>query len=483
MPGHGFGYGYGAVGHARRAPLMAGGGTPTPTPAPDPTLPALDAIVAHYDSAAIVPQADNTALAAWDDISGSGAHAAQADGAKQPRYRTGGAGGRPYVAFDGTDDHLLIAAPGALRTAMDSQSYTVLAVIEGAAGGDHSCIFGVGDGGSNPWLWAGATNIGWSAVNTNARVAGAGAGFQTLGLVSEKGELLPGFNPDFKRHVYRGTLYACSTLAAGATGGGTLRIGAGLNGTAFPFKGRIYRILVWNRRLSPAELMAAEAYFCQFYSQSHPAVEHGRFLHLDGDSRTAGIGASGDAAAGYLPYKIASGLDFPLGTYSVHAIGGIRIDQLIAKGGEIDAAAQALAGMDPAIAHRLIYEEYFNSRALAVGDTATAGTLAYQTAEYLAARRAGMPGGLRIMGQSPCDHAGTSLPQPTAWAAYMQANRAALGLDGLADVWASAIGGEAACPDSPPYAPYWADGIHLTAAGQDVQAGVVISACNALAGW
>jgi len=483
MPGYGFGYGYGAVGHARRTPLTAGGGTPTPTPTPTPgtALPALDAIVAHFDSAAIIPQADDSALAQWDDSSGTGAHAAQATSAKQPKYRTGGSGGRPYVEFDGTDDYLAIAAPGALGTAMDSRTYTVLAVVENAGGGDYACIFGASIGGGSPWLWAGATNIGWAAVNNGGSVVphGAGTGYMALGMVSDTAYSAVAGASTLMRNVYRGAIYNWNISQAAATGSNAITIGASSTGAAFRFKGRIYRIIVWNRPLTPAELMQAEAYFNAAYSQTHPAVTLGRFLHLDGDSRTAGVGADGTQR---LPYKLASSLGHPLGTYGVYAVGGALIAELIAKGGEVDAAAQALAGISPAIQHRLVYEEFFNSRLLAVGDKATAGTMAYQTAQYLSARRAGMPANLKIMGQSPMDHLAATSPQPTAWAAYIQANHAALGLDGLADVWASPLGGEDACPNAAPFAP-WADGIHLTAAGQATQAAVIADACAALAGW
>lgn len=486
MPGHGFGYGYGAVGHARRTPVGAGqGGTPTPTPTP--ALPALANIVAHYDSAAITPQADGSALAGWGDSSATGAHAAQADGGKQPKYRTGGAGGRAYVEFaGGSTQYLTVATPGALRTAMDSQSYTVLAVIENAGGGDYSCIFGAGAGGSTPWLWAGGTKIGWSAsgIAGCAVPHGAGSGYMTLGLVSDAAYGAVGAMSAIMRNVYRGAIYNMHGKAAGATSGNNINIGASSSGSAFAFKGRIYRIILWNRVLTPAELMQAEAYFCWFYGQTHPSVTLGRFLHLDGDSRMVGVGSDALDATLRLPYRVASGLGHPLGTYSVYAIGGAKITELIAKGGEIDGAAQAMAALDPAVAHRLIYEEFFNNRTLAVGDLATPNTLAYLTAQYLAERRAGMPAGLRIMGQSPMDHVNSQNPQPGAWAAYMQASHAALGLDGLADIWASVLGGENACPASPgPYGPYWSDGIHLAPDGQAVQAGVIVNACDTLAGW
>ena len=453
-----------------------------------PSLPALDAIVAHYDSAAITPQADGTALAQWDDASGSGAHAAQATGANQPKYRTDGANGRAYVEFaGGTAQWLAIATPGALRTAMDTQNYTVLAVVEAATGAPGANIFGVGAGGSSPSLWAGGTNIGWASSNIAGSTVphGAGAGYMTLGLISDTTTQAVSAFKQIMRNIFRGAIYNSHTNAASVTNGKTLAIGAGNIDASptFAFKGRVYRIIVWDRPLTAAELMQAEAYFCWFYGQTHPSVTLGRHLYLDGDSRTAGVGSSALDGTLKLAYKVAAGLGHPLGTYSVYAIGGAKITELIAKGGEIDGAAQALAALDPAMAHRLIYEEFFNNRTLAVGDLATPNTLAYLTAQYLAERRAGMPSSLKIMGQSPFDHVNTQNPQPSAWAAYIQANYAALGLDGLADVWGSVLGGDDACPNSAPYTPYWGDGIHLTPDGQTVQAGIIVDACDALAGW
>jgi len=484
MPGYGFGYGYGAVGHVRRTPPGAGqGGTPTPTPSPDSSLPLTANIVAHFDSATIPAQADNSALAAWPDSSPTGADAAQADGARQPKYRTGGLGGQPYVEWAGSSAYLNVASE-ALRAVLDGKTYTMLTVVEKLSGADNASVFGAGSGGSAPWLWAGATNIGWSATSNNGCVVphGQGSGYVSFGVVSRASYDAVAGASGLTRNVYRGTIYNSSNGPVSTTGGSNMNMGASAGGGAFPFKGRIYRIVIWDRALTPAELLQAEVYFNAVYGQTHPAVTHGRFLHLDGDSRTVGVGASTADATQRLPYKVAAALGFPPGAYGLYGVGSATAAELLAKGGEIDGMAQALAALDPAIRHRLIYEEFFNARTLAIGDAMTSGTLAHQTARYVAERRAGLPAGAKIIGQSPIDHADQNLPSASGWAEYMRANWAALGFDGLADLWASALGGDAACPNAAPFAP-WADGVHLNADGQTTQAGVIAAACTALAEW
>ena len=485
MPGYGFGYGYGAVGHARRTPLGAGqGGTPTPTPSPGASLPLTASIVGHFDSAAIPSQADNTALAAWPDSSTNEAHATQSDSAKQPKYRTGGTGGQPYVEWAASSATYLSVTSAALRAVLDSKTYTMLAVVEKLSGADNASVFGAGYGSNYPWLWASATKIGWSGSDNNGCVVphGQGTGYVSFGIVSSASYPEVAGVSGLTRNVYRGAIYNSNNAPVNATNGENMNMGASAGGGAFPFKGRIYRIVIWDRALTPAELLQAEVYFNTVYGQTYPAVTHGRFLHLDGDSRTVGTGISGADATQRLPYKVANGLGFPIGTYNLYAVGGATAAELAAKGSEVDGAANALAALNPAIAQRLIYEEFFNARSRPIGDPATDGSLAYQTAQYVADRRAGMPAGLKIVGQSPIDHSDANTPSASGWASYMQSHWAALGFDGLADVWASSLGGDAACPNSAPFAP-WADGVHLNADGQTTQAGVIIDACDALAGW
>ncbi len=55
-------------------------------------------------------QADNTPVALWPDLSGSGNDVAQATGMKQPTFKAAQLNGRPVLRFDGIDDTLFKTA-------------------------------------------------------------------------------------------------------------------------------------------------------------------------------------------------------------------------------------------------------------------------------------------------------------------------------------------------------------------------------------
>ncbi len=490
MTGRSYGFGLGSRSSRRHGRRGGGGSTP-------PALPAIAAIVGHFNASDIPPQADNSNLVQWNDSSASGAHAAQATGSKQPKYRAaGGAGvnGKAYVTFDGVDDVLGIATPGALKTAIDGLDYTIMVVVDNVAsgGGGFGCVFGTGVGGDSLHVMATPTAVGNSGAKL-AQMTVSGSGYRSFGVGSSDTNGFGGSGGgNLRRYFFRGCAYSSYAEAGKATGGKTLAIGGGnVDATAtFFFKGNIYRIVIWSKLLSPAEAMQAEIHFNWFYGQTHPAVTAGKFLHIDGDSRYVGVGADsgtlGWNVAGTAAYKAATGLGFPAGCYSNYAVGGLTIQKCIDKGGEIDAAAAALKAAYPAVAHRLMFEEFFNSRTLSVGSIATTGTLAYQTKQYVDARRSGMPAGTLIVGASPCDHADVNMPAASGWGNWLSPNGnpggsgtnhwASLGFDGFAHIWEDAtLGGDGANPGG--------DGIHLNEANQTVQANVLIAAYSAIGGF
>ncbi len=63
--------------------------------------PVSDGLVLHLDADAIEGLDDGDPVAQWDDESGEGNHASQADTGKQPTYRTYYFDGQPVVSFDG----------------------------------------------------------------------------------------------------------------------------------------------------------------------------------------------------------------------------------------------------------------------------------------------------------------------------------------------------------------------------------------------
>lgn len=92
---------------ARRATYAPGSSGPF-------TPKSLPGLLAWYDASQIAA-ADNTPLAAWDDLSGNGFTMSQATAADQPTYYSSTAGktvnGLPAVWFDGVDDVMTTAAP------------------------------------------------------------------------------------------------------------------------------------------------------------------------------------------------------------------------------------------------------------------------------------------------------------------------------------------------------------------------------------
>lgn len=68
----------------------------------------LDNVRVWFDAASIEGLADGDAVSQWDDLSGAGRHATQADSARRPLYKRDRA--FPVVRFDGTNDAMQTAA-------------------------------------------------------------------------------------------------------------------------------------------------------------------------------------------------------------------------------------------------------------------------------------------------------------------------------------------------------------------------------------
>lgn len=111
-----FGFATGAVARRRRRASQPLGAS----------LPQRMAVVARWSADEIPPQADNSNLASWKDGVG-GLNAAQVTAATQPKYRTGGAGGKPYVLFSGAQ-YLDAGTANAVATTCQGASSTVFVV-------------------------------------------------------------------------------------------------------------------------------------------------------------------------------------------------------------------------------------------------------------------------------------------------------------------------------------------------------------------
>lgn len=458
MPGHAFGFGYGAGGSARRHGRRSAGAPPS-----TPALPALGNIVGHFNSsdpASLPEQADNSARGLWMDIA-SGISAAQATAASRPRYRAaGGAGinGQPYLQFDGTDDFLLIASPDAIKAAVDLREYTAMAVVNGCtSGGSNGTVLGDSGGGGGFALKALASFVGPPNELLGNRTGLSGTDYRAFSVGgTSTDDVAPSGN--LRRFAYRGLTYTTRIEEPPATNGSALAIGARPAGD-LRFAGNLY---------------------------------------IDGDSRNAGIGTD-TGTFGYsagLAGRIETGVGAAPGTLSQHAIGSNNIAKCITKGAEIDALAQLIERHFPGTRHRLFYEEFFNSRSLALGDPSMANSFAGQTRQYVTDRRTGMPADLKIVGQTPIDHANVTsnnpqpgLPDGMGWPEYLMAHYPDLGFDMVADVWGTTeLGGSNdVYSDSTSYTTAsgrtLGDGIHLTTIGQGIQGACVAAACLALPGW
>ena len=421
-----------------------------------------------------------------------------------PKFRTaastGSSTGAAGIDFDGNSYFTCaVSAQGALKTALDSQEYTIVAVVENAANaGNLGVLFGVGANG-NIHLMADGANTGFFTSSGGA-LPETTAGYQSFGCTSStaSNRLTSGIS-GLSRHYNRGLPFRSANAALPGTANQVLGLGtAGLAPGNLNFKGRLIDLLVFNRELGTDDMMRVEAVLNAAYKQTHPAVTKGKLLAIDGDSRRDGVGAeagpSGEVSP-YFQYKVAAGLGYGNGTWACYAIGASTIQDCLARAPvEID----KLASQFPSgVAFRAVYEEFFNSRALAVGTPSTAGTLAGLTAQWFGGRRAALGAAAKLIGMSPIDHADSqgapgSGREASRWGNYLspvgkggagQGQWAALGMDALADVWGTtALGGDAACPNTDPFAP-WLEGVHLLAAGQTTEANAVIAAAQSIIGF
>lgn len=75
-----------------------------------------------------INQADNTAVATWDDLSGNNYNATQATSANRPTFRTNQINGKPAVIFDGTNDTLSVPSSTSIFKFLHSTDSTVFIV-------------------------------------------------------------------------------------------------------------------------------------------------------------------------------------------------------------------------------------------------------------------------------------------------------------------------------------------------------------------
>lgn len=95
-----------------------------PAPGFDPRGLSVDCLVWCRADAGITE--NGSGVSGWEDMSGNGNNFAQATASEQPSLNPGGAGGRPELLFDGSDDHMEGASPFGMIT--DKDSWTIVVV-------------------------------------------------------------------------------------------------------------------------------------------------------------------------------------------------------------------------------------------------------------------------------------------------------------------------------------------------------------------
>ena len=428
-------------------------GTSALPPATSP-LPQQAAIVARWSADAIPAQADNTALAAWTDSVG-GLAASQATTTKQPKYRTGGAGGKPYVLFDGAQ-YLDAGTSNAVATACQSKTSSVLVVCRNVQASQYGYLFSA----SNVLgycLFASGTRAG---VFTNGQVPYSGTGLTTVGYSAGLPDQYTG------RYYINGTC-CTQTGALQSAAGHNVGIGGAPATPTTAVKAEIYDVIVWNRTLTAYEMMQAEKWARDRYGSPYPwAGSPFRVFH--GDSLTAGYGMSSRAEETY-PYKVAAANGWPFGSWANLGYVGTQMAAM---------RAAATAEIDPMLAvlgntpMHLVAWEWYNQRNVTVaGQYGSTGI----TETYFRERRAAGVAKLVLMTSTDAADPVDNPTNRAAYNAYFDANHGATVCDVYIPLHTIAeIGVEGACPNAAPYDPYFqSDGIHLTAAGNSILAAAV----------
>ena len=232
-----------------------------------------------------ITNTDGSVLPTWNDSSGNGGLAQQLDATKQPKYRTNGINGKPYVQFDGSNDFMEIA----YSAFFNSEEFTVFAVAKtDATAGDQpvfSSIEGT-TGGSNAKGYA----LRYKDVSTNFESSAYWQEGSTTDDLGSGNGTVKNTNAFLPSYVMKGTnsdsesdeveLYLNGGVEISQSSGvdyqpntsASFKIGE-MGGDYF--QGGIYEIIVYNRALSVSERQEVEGYLSFKYNislndSSHP---------------------------------------------------------------------------------------------------------------------------------------------------------------------------------------------------------------------
>lgn len=406
-----------------------------------PSLPQSASLVAHW-SADSLSLADGAAVDTWTDLVG-GYAATQATALRKPTFKANTLGGKPSLLFNGS--WMDAGRPAAVAAALDGSERTVLIVFKTNGTTSNGMLFNTSPaGGGQFMLVADGTNAG----RFGATVPHASTGFSTLASIKATG--LGAY-----RTAVNGSQVYINDTDPGTSGGNNIYFGGILNST-FMVNAHIFRILVWNKALTAAELLQAQAWACYTYSQPYPWAAYSDFIVYAGNSLTQGSGALG---ANSYPYKSAQRLARPYGTWTNIAQGGTTMPT-------IDAVCAVHADPLPAQLGKTVKIaafEYYNQRA------AGAAAVEASARTFLANRKAA---GMRTIFGTSLSHSGDPDATRNAYDAAFDANQtnidayvplhlnAAIGAEGP-----DAVGGNAYFNNS---ATNWSDTVHLNGPGYTI---------------
>lgn len=283
-------------------------------------LPLQANLVTHFD-AATVAGTNGSSVSSWtDSINGI---VAGTQVGTLPTLATNRIHGLPSISFGGAGG-LAIATPGVLKTAIDSQDFTVFIVFRTLGAKTNGALFSATAGGSAFFYLADGTNLEKFSASTPIPFSGQ-SNFTTFGSAAFK--TTPSFSSSGALEVFYVNGGSVGTVASAAvtTGTNTLTIGSNAANN-FPVNAEIFDILVWNAPLTPPQYMQAHMWACDKYNQAYPWTSLNSFNVFFGDSITAGVGAT--SISKQPAWLAAQTLGLGLGQWHDLAVGGITTDNM-----------------------------------------------------------------------------------------------------------------------------------------------------------
>jgi hypothetical protein len=329
-----------------------------------PALPQTANLRAQWSADSFTPQADNSDItASWvDSINGY----TLAPSTTKPKYRTAAINTKPGVQFLGTGWFSGLAA--GLKTQVDAKTLSVYIFASNIQARSNAVMFGNAAGGNSFAFFGNGAQVGRGVASNEIRgpytdtVTPISCGYTSTTVKKYPAASSAGL----ERQYLNGMCIAANLAACPATSSsdGAFAIGATNSTGTFPFQGYVYEVLVWDKDLSPAEMIAVETWCRNKYGMALPWASAARLFHFPGDSHTVGVGGVVNVNNS-IPYLNAQSLGLPYGTWSNFGIGGMTLYGMSgADGGAFfsDLAAMVTASGKPA---RFVTSEYYNQVAAA----------------------------------------------------------------------------------------------------------------------